>query len=225
MIDCLGCKNRNHMSICNTCIGYNQYCPNGLYSEKPTDISKEMEMLAKHGLNIMFRKGRKSDMKIKKVIFNDPATIVLWKDGTKTIVKCGDEDAYDPEKGLAMAIAKKALGNVGNYYNEIKKWLPEEESKYPSLPESLTQMFDKVGKALSDIKLNVPKIPIATDVKAVEKDGGVEITGKPVTILSVEELAEKLGCTKATIQKQCREGQHPGAVKVGGKWRIPYTEH
>lgn len=25
---------------------------------------------------------------IKNVIFNDPATIVFWKDGTKTVVKC-----------------------------------------------------------------------------------------------------------------------------------------
>lgn len=33
---------------------------------------------------------------------------------------------YDPEKGLAMAISKKALGGRGNYYNEFKKWLPEE---------------------------------------------------------------------------------------------------
>lgn len=41
-------------------------------------------------------------------------------------------------------------------------------------------------------------------------------------MLTAEELAEKLGCTKATIQKQCRQGMHPGAVKVGGKWKIPY---
>ena len=58
---------------------------------------------------------------IKKVIFNDPATIVLWSDNTKTVVKCENEE-YDKEKGLAMAIAKKALGNKGNYYNAIKKW-------------------------------------------------------------------------------------------------------
>lgn len=58
---------------------------------------------------------------IKKVIFNDPATIVLWEDGTKTVVKAIKE-AFDPEKGLAMAIAKKALGNEGNYFNTIKKW-------------------------------------------------------------------------------------------------------
>lgn len=62
-----------------------------------------------------------NDFKIKKVIFNDPATIVLWEDGTKTVVKAQDED-FDPEKGLAMAISKKALGNQGNYCNEIKKW-------------------------------------------------------------------------------------------------------
>lgn len=62
---------------------------------------------------------------IKKVIFNDPATIVIWCDNTKTVVKAGDE-LFDPEKGLAMAISKKALGNKGNYFNEFKKWLPED---------------------------------------------------------------------------------------------------
>lgn len=64
---------------------------------------------------------------IVRVIFNNPATIVFWKDGTKTVVKCGDNDVYDPEKGLAMAIAKKYLGNKGNYNNIFKKYLKEEE--------------------------------------------------------------------------------------------------
>lgn len=59
---------------------------------------------------------------IKKVIFNSPATIVFWEDGTKTVVKVNGED-YDPEKGLAMAIAKKSYGNKGNYFNIFKKWL------------------------------------------------------------------------------------------------------
>ena len=60
---------------------------------------------------------------IKDVIFNDPATIVLWKDGTKTVVKAEDEK-FDPEKGLAMAISKRVMGNKGNYYETFKKWLP-----------------------------------------------------------------------------------------------------
>ena len=89
---------------------------------------------------------KRTSFEIKKVIFNPPATIVLWEDGTKTVVKtqwdigeiaasgcdcCGGVwariDTYDPEKGLAMAIAKKALGNKGNYYNVFKKWLKENE--------------------------------------------------------------------------------------------------
>lgn len=58
---------------------------------------------------------------IKKVIFNDPATIVLWEDGTKTVVKCGKDDTFDEEKGLALCFMKKALGNKGNYNNTIKE--------------------------------------------------------------------------------------------------------
>lgn len=59
---------------------------------------------------------------IDNVIFNDPATIIFWKDGTKTVVKAEGED-FDPEKGLAMAISKKALGNQHEYYDVFKKWL------------------------------------------------------------------------------------------------------
>ena len=64
---------------------------------------------------------------LKNVIYNDPATIAFWSDGTKTIVKAQPGDIFDPEKGLAMAIAKKACGNTGNYYNSFKKWLPKEQ--------------------------------------------------------------------------------------------------
>ena len=67
-------------------------------------------------------KGCKGPFGIKKVIFNNPATIVLWEDGTKTVVKVHEGDVYDPEKGLAMAISKKALGNKYDYYNTFKHW-------------------------------------------------------------------------------------------------------
>lgn len=59
--------------------------------------------------------------RIKRVIFNNPATIVFWKDGTKTVVKCEGEE-FDQEKGLAMAISKRALGNTGRYYDTFKEW-------------------------------------------------------------------------------------------------------
>ena len=59
---------------------------------------------------------------IKDVIFAPPATIVYWSDGSKTVVKCSEKDVFDPEKGLAMAIAKRCGGNKGGYYKEIQNW-------------------------------------------------------------------------------------------------------
>lgn len=55
---------------------------------------------------------------IKDIIINDPATIILWKDGTKTVVKCQNEDTFDPGTGIAMAILKKLYGNSG-FYKDI----------------------------------------------------------------------------------------------------------
>lgn len=65
---------------------------------------------------------------IKKVIFNDPATIVLWADGTKTVVKCQEDDVYSEEMGLALCFAKKALGNKSNFNNIFKKHIPEKKN-------------------------------------------------------------------------------------------------
>lgn len=66
---------------------------------------------------------------IKDVIFNPPATIVLWKDGTKTVVKATGEDEYDPEKGMAMAFSKKLLGDKYEYYNTFKHYLKKWDKK------------------------------------------------------------------------------------------------
>lgn len=71
-------------------------------------------------------------MEIKKVIFNEPATIVLWNDGTKTVVKTHGKEKFDPEKGLAMAVSKKVLGtnkSGSNYYDVFQKWIPEKPKK------------------------------------------------------------------------------------------------
>lgn len=92
-------------------------------------------------------------MVINKVVFNDPATIVFWKDGSKTIVKCGENESFDPEKGLAMAITKKAFGNQGNYYNQIKKWLPEpkeDDDEALTITERLNKIFG--DPRIADVK-------------------------------------------------------------------------
>lgn len=70
---------------------------------------------------------------VTEVIYNDPAVVVYWKDGTKTVATAQNED-YDPEKGLAICFAKKALGNsykgMGRFKRLLKKALkkkPEED--------------------------------------------------------------------------------------------------
>ena len=69
-----------------------------------------------------FKKIRSEDpssyLLIKRVIFSGNKTIVLWQDGTKTIVTCANDDTYDKYAGLAMATMKKYLGNNTNSYHE-----------------------------------------------------------------------------------------------------------
>lgn len=106
------------------------------------DIRNDAEVprnIYRNILNSTYGIGSLRIPEIKNVIFNNPATIVFWKDGTKTVVKCQDGDEFDPEKGLTMAIAKKAYGNKGSYCNKLKKWLPKEEPV--DINDSLSSIF------------------------------------------------------------------------------------
>lgn len=64
----------------------------------------------------------KTSIKIVNVKFNDPATIVWWSDGSKTVVKTQDGELFDKEKGLAMAVIKRLSGNTGKYNTIFTKW-------------------------------------------------------------------------------------------------------
>lgn len=128
--------------------------------------------------------------RIKNVKFNPPATIVFWTDNTKTVVKCNGED-YDPEKGLAMCICKKVLGNKGNYYEVFKKWLPKEDDsdvvqRVLRSIESQTFEFN-----LKPIDINIKPFEVLTgtnDKITIEfKDAKEEPKHNPV-----EEAYEKL---------------------------------
>lgn len=68
---------------------------------------------------------------IKNVYFNKPVTVVLWDDGTKTIVRCQDGDTYSRETGLALCVAKKAMGNKSNFNDIFHKWIPEGKKEKP----------------------------------------------------------------------------------------------
>lgn len=77
---------------------------------------------------------------IEKVIFSGPCTIVMWSDGDKTIVRCENEN-FDKEKGLAMAIVKKFLGtnkNKSDYFDIFKEFIPKEKEETKSFKKFYT---------------------------------------------------------------------------------------
>ena len=102
---CLKCANIDSVWRCFSCYNGNMFVP------IEHTIKKEY-------LNMLY--GTKTLPRIKDVIFNDPATIVFWEDGIKTVVKTMEGDEFDPHTGLAQAISKKALGD--DYKKEFKKW-------------------------------------------------------------------------------------------------------
>ena len=91
-----------------------------------------------------------------KVIFNNPATIVYWSDDTKTVVKCGEDDTFDKEKGLALCYMKKWFSNKGNYNDTLKKWCGESE---PSVYWIKGKEFYKCSKCGCEVMLPVLKCP------------------------------------------------------------------
>ena len=143
----------------------------------------------RYSVGFLHSKEDNMNYNIKDVIFSGPCTIVLWKDGTKTIVRCENE-FFDREKGLAMAICKKVLGtnNSGsNYYDIFKKWCSEEE-------DAKTFMC---GYDLSD---NLPKESV---------------------VFTIEQVANKTGLSRTTINRRCLYKDYPNAKKIDGIWWIP----
>lgn len=49
---------------------------------------------------------------IDRVVFNEPATIVFWMDGTKTVVKCMKGEKFERYAGFAAACMKKMFGST-----------------------------------------------------------------------------------------------------------------
>ena len=97
---------------------------------------------------------------IKKVLYNDPATIVFWSDGTKTVSKCVGGDVYNKETGLTICILKKLIGtkHVNNLFED---WIPKcvdsndksaDKNYYRSLKgvRNRHKVLEKIGYNLND---------------------------------------------------------------------------
>lgn len=96
--------------------------PDKLRSIDTFDIIKEMQKM-KESIK------KPVTNPIEKVIFNPPATIVFWKDGSKTVVKA-QGDVFNPETGLAMAISRHYLCDVcglERYDGVFNRYLPKDK--------------------------------------------------------------------------------------------------
>ena len=137
-------KERDVMDLANVqvTVGNKSYIPNDIdfiqtpyqYPKLRLDVTldSKQEIRWRYPDNTLTK-----NFSIKNVIFNPPATIVFWSDNTKTVVKCDQEhESYDPEKGLAMAISKKMLGdNKYEYYNTFLHWLKKWNKEHPSIDD------------------------------------------------------------------------------------------
>jgi hypothetical protein len=75
---------------------------------------------------------------IEEVMYNGPATIIFWKDGTKTVAICSAEDTFDSEKGLAVCMLKWLLGN-NSHLDVFREYAieTEDDEDYQQMLEDL----------------------------------------------------------------------------------------
>lgn len=150
---------------------------------------------------------------IKEVIFNKPATIVIWEDDVKTVVKCQKGDVFDREKGLAMAICKRLYGNESNFNNLIKKWTePKKVERQAQVnANAKANGKSKAGKkkVLDKAREDSAKEPLTTNLERVRK-GCVVITDAWRTLVKTKmyergwsraKLHEKSDVSGVTIAK------------------------
>lgn len=67
----------------------------------------------------------------KRIVYNNPATIVFWNDGTKTVVKCAETEIFSEYYGFLACLAKKIYGTNSEISRVIRthSYQPKEEKK------------------------------------------------------------------------------------------------
>ena len=70
---------------------------------------------------------------VMRVIFNPPATIVFWMDGTKTVVKCSKDEKFDPYTGFCYAYTERYFGPLSH----IKKVCQKRSTGLPEASKSI----------------------------------------------------------------------------------------
>ena len=77
-----------------------------------------------------------------KIIFNDPATIVFWDDGTKTVVKRSAKTPFDEHAAYTAALAKKLYKSnsaVHRLVDSVKEYQKPKEKPKKSKAKAKTE--------------------------------------------------------------------------------------
>lgn len=94
-----------------SCSYCDRNCSECTYTRNSATLSSYCKKDVEVTTDLLKHRNAISGLRVLKVIYNKPATIVFWNDDTKTVVKCGKGDKYDPEKGFFIACTKKLFGN------------------------------------------------------------------------------------------------------------------
>lgn len=137
---------------------FNELSKNSVKSDKHTEYCKKDTESTYYLFKNYTYLAKTSE--IKDVIFNPPATIVFWNDNTKTVVKTQHGEPYDPEKGLAMAMCKKMLGNKGNYFNVFSKWTKKYYDDIDFENNIMNKFHEALDNYFSTLKKGIGQFPV-----------------------------------------------------------------
>lgn len=126
----------------------------------------------------------------EKVIYNNPATIIFWNDGTKTVVKAHDGDQYDPVVGFLLAVMKRFYGNKSAYNDILRKVgcfekraeMMEHEAYIPT--DVFETFKNKVKNATEAIKSINQKIVEHMEARTAQDKSTIEV-------IPIKEAVEK----------------------------------
>ena len=116
---------------------------------------------------------------IKRVIYSDPVTVIVWEDGTKTRSRCDESDVYDELTGFMLCVFKKALSPkaMRKMFNDYVYDIDSNKIKWNSSPTWLKEEEKDVVHGTMDDKAIIEDMKdflswLLEDNKAYEKIWG-----------------------------------------------------
>ncbi len=93
---------------------------------------------------------------VNKIVYNPPATIVFWGDGTKTVVKAAAGTEFNAYHAFTAAVAKKLYGNNSRVNKIVNKWNKDPIDKMT--PEEARSLFQRLMQVANSTQCRMDEI-------------------------------------------------------------------